>query len=75
MNIRRTIKKELNLNKPSLKKNNLNQSSTGCVPCLSEVYKIDRQVNKRQLNEIKIEEIKRIVRSIFQSHKNDIKKN
>ena len=53
----RTIKKELNLNKPSLKKNNLNQSSTGCVPCLEKAKKIDRQVNGRRLNEIKIEEI------------------
>ena len=63
--MRRTYKRELNLN----------QSSTGCVPCLNEALKIDRQINNRPLNEIKIEEIKKIVTSIFQSSKNDIKEN
>ena len=68
MNMKRTDKKEKNLNEPSF---DLNKSSTGCAPCLSEALKIDRQINKRSLNEIKINEIKKIVRSIFQSSKND----
>ena len=67
--MKRTTKKKLNLSKPSLL--DLNKSSTGCAPCLSEALKIDRQINKRSLNEIKINEIKKIVRSIFQSSKND----
>jgi len=44
-------------------------------PCLNEAKKIDRQVNKRSLNEIKIDEIKKIVRSIFRASDNAIKKN
>ena len=68
MNMKRTNKIENNLNEPSF---DLNKSSTGCAPCLSEALKIDRQINKRSLNEIKINEIKKIVRSIFQSSKND----
>ena len=69
MNMKRTDKKEKNLNEPSF---DLNKSSIGCAPCLNEVLKIDRQIKNRPLNEIKIEEIKKIVRSIFQSSKNDI---
>ena len=48
---------------------------TGCAPCLKEALRIDRQVNKKSLNEIKIEEIKKIVSSIFKSLNNDNKKN
>ena len=66
--MKRTDKIEKNLNEPSF---DLNKSSTGCAPCLSEALKIDRQINKRPLNEIKIEEIKKIVRSIFKSSKYD----
>ena len=65
--MKRTNKRKTDLNKPSF---DLNKLSTGCAPCLKEALKIDRQVNKRSLNEIKIEEIKTIVRSIFQSSKN-----
>ena len=43
--------------------------------CLNKALKIDRQINKRALNEIKIEEIKKIVSSIFKSLNNDNKKN
>ena len=70
--MKRTNKRKLNFNKPLF---DLNQSSTGCAPCLKEASKIDRQIYKRPLNQIKIEEIKRIVRSIFQGSKYDIKKN
>ena len=70
-----TNKRELNLNQSSPKEIDLNKSSTGCAPCLNEAKKIDRQVNKRSLNEIKIDEIKKIVRSIFRASDNAIKKN
>ena len=64
--MKRTNKKEFSLNQSS-QEYNLNKSSTGCAPCLKEVTKIDKKVNKRSLNEIKIDEIKSIVRSIFES--------
>jgi len=70
--MKRAHKREENLNKPSF---DLSKSSEGCAPCLNEALKIDREINNRPLNEIKIEEIKKIVRSIFQSSKHVIKKN
>ena len=70
--MRRTNKRELNLDQSSLKENDLNKISTSCAPCLNEALKIERQVNGRSLNEIKINEIKTIVRSIFESSK-DVK--
>ena len=66
--MKRTNRREINLNKPSF---DLNKSSTGSAPCLIEALKIDRQINEKSLNEIKINEIKKIVRSIFESSKND----
>ena len=70
--MKRTDKRKFDLNNPLI---DLNKSSSGCAPCLNEALKIDRQINKRPLNEIKINEIKKIVRSIFQSSKDDIKEN
>ena len=63
----RTNKIENYLNEPSF---DLNKSKVGCAPCLKNALEIDRQVNGRSLNEIKINEIKKIVRSIFKSTKN-----
>ena len=60
--MKRTFKRKFYLSKPLL---DLNTSSSGCAPCLKEASKINSQVNRRPLNEIKIEEIKKIVRSIF----------
>ena len=65
--MKRTYKREKNLNEPSF---DLNKFSTGCAPCLSEALKIGKLVNNRSLNEIKINEIKKIVNSIFDSSKN-----
>ena len=62
--MKRTDKGKFDLNSPLT---DLNKSSSGCTPCLNEALKIDRQINNRVLNEIKIEEIKKIVRSIFKS--------
>tara|TARA_Y100000590_G_scaffold410560_1_gene503737 strand:- start:19 stop:231 length:213 start_codon:yes stop_codon:yes gene_type:complete len=70
--MKRTDKRKFDLNNPLI---DLNKSSTGCAPCLNQALKIDRQINKRALNEIKIEEIKKIVSSIFKSLNNDNKKN
>ena len=62
--MKRTFKRELNLNEPSF---DLNKSSYGCAPCLKEALKIDRKINGRTLNQMKINEIKEIVKSIFKS--------
>ena len=53
--MRRTIKKDLNLN--NLK--------TGCAPCLNEARKMQQKLSNRNISEIKIEEIKKIVSSLF----------
>ena len=53
--MRRTIKKEINLN--MLKK--------GCSPCMSEAKKMEQKISDRQVSEIKIEEVKIIVSSMF----------
>ena len=68
--MKRTNKKEFNLDRSSPKAYDLNKSSTGCAPCLNESLKIERQINNRSLSEIKIKEIKKIVRSIFKDSKN-----
>ena len=54
--MRRSIRKEINLN--TLK--------TGCSPCLNEAKKIQKKIGKRNLSEIKIDEIKKIVSSLFE---------
>ena len=53
--MRRITKKELNLNK----------LKTGCSPCLNEALKMQQKLSNRNVTEIKIEEIKKIVSSLF----------
>ena len=53
--MRRIIKKNLNLNK----------LKTGCSPCLNEVKKMQQKISNREVSEIKIDEIKKIVSSLF----------
>ena len=53
--MRRTIKKEINLNK----------LKTGCSPCKSEARKMEQKISNRKVSEIKIEEVKSIVSSMF----------
>ena len=57
--MRRTIKKEINLNK----------LKTGCSPCLSEAKKMKEKISNRNISEIKIDEIKKIVSSMFKNKK------
>ncbi len=54
--MRRTIKKEINLNK----------LKTGCSPCMSEAKKIEQIISNRRISEIKIEEVKSIISSMFE---------
>ena len=70
--MKRTNRVEINLNRSS-QEYDLNKSTKGCAPCLAEASRIDRQINGRSMNEIKINEIKTIVRSIFESSKNGTK--
>ena len=51
----RTTKNEINLNK----------LKTGCSPCISEAKKMEQKISNRKVSEIKIEEVKTIVSSMF----------
>ena len=51
----RTIKKKINLNK----------LKTGCSPCMSEAKKMEQKISYRKVSEIKIEEVKNIISSMF----------
>ena len=53
--MRRTIKNKLNLNK----------LKTSCSPCLLEAKKMQQKISDREVSKIKIEEIKKIVSSLF----------
>ena len=51
----RTIKKKINLNKLKM----------GCSPCMSEAKKMEQKISHRKVSEIKIEEVKNIISSMF----------
>ena len=53
--MRRTIKKEINLNK----------LKTGCSPCMKEAQIMEQKISNRDISEIKIDEIKDIASSMF----------
>ena len=53
--MRRMTKKEFNLNK----------LKTGCSPCMSEAKKREQKISTRKVSQIKIEEVKVIVSSMF----------
>ena len=52
---RRATKKDLNLNK----------LKTGCSSCFNEAKKMQQKLSNREVSEIKIQEIKKIVSSLF----------
>ena len=54
--MRRTIKKE----------NNLNKLKTGCSPCISEAREMEQKISNRKISEIKIDEVKSIISSMFE---------
>ena len=56
--MRRTIKKEINLNK----------LKTGCSPCMTEAQKMEQKISERRISEIKIEEVKLIISSMFKKN-------
>ena len=49
------------------KKVNLNKLKTGCSPCMTEARKMEQRVSNRQISEIKIEEVKKIISSMFEN--------
>ena len=52
------------------KKNmNLNKLKTGCSPCMSEARKMEQKISNRKVSEIKIEEVKTIIFSMFKQKK------
>ena len=53
--MRRTIKKEIYLNK----------FNTGCSLCMLEAKKMEQKISNRKVFEIKIQEVKTIVSSMF----------
>ena len=53
--MRQIIKKEYNLNK----------LKTGCLPCMNEAKIMKQKISNRNISELKIEEIKDIVSSVF----------
>ena len=65
--MKRADKGKFDLSKPLI---DLKKTSSGCAPCFNEALKIDRKIKNRSLNQIKIDEIKTIVRSIFERSKN-----
>ena len=53
----------------STKKNvNLNKLKTGCSPCMSEAKKMEQKISNRKISEIRINEIKDIVSSMFKKN-------
>ena len=49
------IKKDLNLNK----------LKTGCSPCFKEAKKMQQKLSDKEISKVKIQEIKKIVSSLF----------
>ena len=56
--MRRATKKDVNLNK----------LKTGCLPCMNEARRMEEKILKRNISEIKIDEIKNIISSIFKQN-------
>ena len=50
------------------KEKNLNKLKTGCSPCMNQAKIMQNKISKRDLSEIKIEEIKSIVSSMFKNN-------
>ena len=44
---------------------NLNKLKTGCSPCMKEAQIMEQKISNRNISEIKINEIKSIVSSLF----------
>ena len=47
---------------------NLNKLKTGCSPCMREAERLKQKISNRKISEIKINEIKNIVSSMFKKN-------
>ena len=47
---------------------NLNRLKTGCSPCMREAKRMEQKISNRKMTEIKINEIKDIVSSMFKKN-------
>ena len=56
--MRRSIKKDINLNK----------LKTGCSPCMREAKIMEQKISNRKMSELKINEIKDMVSSMFKKN-------
>ena len=56
--MRRTIKKEINLNK----------LKTGCSPCMRKAKIMEQKISKRNISDINNQEFKKIVSSLFKKN-------
>ena len=45
--------------------NNLNKLKTGCSPCMLEARRMEQKISNRVVSEIKIQEIRTIISSMF----------
>ena len=45
--------------------NHLNKLKKGCSPCMLEAKKMEQKISNRRISEIKLEEVKTIVSSMF----------
>ena len=50
------------------KKINLNRLKTGCSPCIREAKRMEQKISNRKMTEIKINEIKDMVSSMFKKN-------
>ena len=46
----------------------MNKLKTGCSPCISEAKKMEQKIFNRKVSEIKIEEVKVIISSMFKKN-------
>ena len=56
--MKRTDKKSINLNK----------LKTGCSLCLNEAKQMQKKISKRDISEINIQEVKKIISSLFKKY-------
>ncbi len=50
------------------KETDLNKLKTGCSPCIQEAKKMEQMISNRNISEIKLDEIKNIVSSMFKKN-------
>ena len=53
------------MRRTSKNSNTFNKLRTGCSPCMSEAKKMEQKISNRKVSEIKIEEVKTIISSMF----------